>query len=165
MPEELCQVSPKSHNGVLASHSDPSPLATFSIPKIPKTTTYIRLQLLCFPPCNTSTPLDPRSQHQICSEYWFISSYKNIRLPLRFSKVQQQMKILTWAAAQPSCSACKPVYCCLPWDRSVTFLQNLVFEQRKIMLPMRPKRHIYERFHTRQCWWPSTYFLCVKEND
>ena len=26
MPEELCQVSPKSHYGVLASHSDPSPL-------------------------------------------------------------------------------------------------------------------------------------------
>ena len=25
MPEELCQVSPKSHYGVLASHSDPSP--------------------------------------------------------------------------------------------------------------------------------------------
>ena len=28
MPEELCQVSPKSHYGVLASHSDPSPSAT-----------------------------------------------------------------------------------------------------------------------------------------
>ena len=26
MPEEPCQVSPKSHYGVLASHSDPSPL-------------------------------------------------------------------------------------------------------------------------------------------
>ena len=25
MPEELCQVSPKSHYGVLALHSDPSP--------------------------------------------------------------------------------------------------------------------------------------------
>ena len=25
MPEELCQVSPKSHNVSLASHSDPSP--------------------------------------------------------------------------------------------------------------------------------------------
>ena len=27
MPEELCQVSPKSHCEVLAQHSDPSPFA------------------------------------------------------------------------------------------------------------------------------------------
>ena len=33
MPEELCQVSPKSHYGVLASHSDPSPYEEYSCRK------------------------------------------------------------------------------------------------------------------------------------
>ena len=35
MPEELCQVSPKSHYGVLASHSDPSPYCSVQLSLTP----------------------------------------------------------------------------------------------------------------------------------
>ena len=90
----------------------------------------------CSPPCSRSTPPDPRCRHQnivsyflerniwtqnysykyLLEQYWALRSICHSKL---------KIQILTWAAAQPSCSACRPVYCCLPCERSVTFLQNL----------------------------------------
>ena len=65
MPEELCQVSPKSHYGVLASHSDPSPFEEVMIFGVSQGATTDPLEeVLIFSTLQVKTHLKPRQQSE-----------------------------------------------------------------------------------------------------